>query len=846
MTSKCIWLHAILIITATSLFAQWGQTNGPGSGTVMCLAMQGTNVLAGNNAGLYHTADNGVTWTTLNNNFPTGVTTIATIDSNIFVGTGFGVYKSTDNGSSWSPDTVGLPFNFGQIVIRSLFISDSIIFAGVEGNGVYKKNVNAINWSSANTGILNVSTTFINQFIESGNIIFAGDDYLGRVYKTVNRGANWTLSNAGIPSNAQITALAANGSSIYAGSRHNQGILISNNQGNSWTSFNSGLPSNVQISSLTSVGSCVFAGTFNYGVYLLLDGDSIWNNVNSGLTNTQVFSLLNGNGFIFAGGWDGISNTKVSKRLLSDFLPSQPGIPSGQNNVCAGASNSYTTSGATLATSYAWSISPSSAGTILNSGLSATVFWNATFVGSANLKVQGVNCFGSGVFSNSYTISISALPSVTVTPSGSTTFCQGNSVVLTSSLASSYVWSNGFTTRNITVSTSGNYSVTITDANGCTASSSATTVVVNSLPTATITPSGATTFCQGSSVTLSASTASSYSWSNGMTAQNITVTNSSSYSVTVTNANGCSASSPAITVVVNPLPTATVTASGATTFCQGNSVTLSASASSSYSWSNGITTQSITVTNSDSYSVTVTNANGCSASSSATTVVVNPLPTAIITASGATTFCQGDSVSLSSSAANNYSWSNGRTTQSITVSSSGNYSVTVTNANGCSAAASAITITVNPLPAKPTISASSATLTSSSQTGNQWYLNGSLITGATSQTYTATQNGDYTVQVTDNNGCSAMSDAHNVTGVGINELDVLVRVYPNPTRKSIVIEFPLNTSQIRILNSVGQVIQSEVISGKTGFNFSLTENGIYFVQVEVGEQSIIKKVTVSK
>ena len=83
------------------------------------------------------------------------------------------------------------------------------------------------------------------------------------------------------------------------------------------------------------------------------------------------------------------------------------------------------------------------------------------------------------------------------------------------------------------------------------------------------------------------------------------------------------------------------------------------------------------------------NNNGCSASSLATNVIVNTLPTPIITPSSLTTFCQGDSVILTANTANSYLWSNSATTQSITVSTSGNYSVLVTDNNGCSAYSSA-------------------------------------------------------------------------------------------------------------------------------------------------------------
>src|SRR5204862_248655 len=87
----------------------------------------------------------------------------------------------------------------------------------------------------------------------------------------------------------------------------------------------------------------------------------------------------------------------------------------------------------------------------------------------------------------------------------------------------------------------------------------------------------------------------------------------------------------------------------------------------------------------------------CGATSAATAVTVNANPaTPAITPSGATTFCAGGSVTLTAPAGFTYSWSSGATTQSIVVTTAGNYSVTVTNANGCSATSAATAVTVNP------------------------------------------------------------------------------------------------------------------------------------------------------
>ncbi|NND94912.1 MAG: T9SS type A sorting domain-containing protein, partial [Flavobacteriales bacterium] len=129
----------------------------------------------------------------------------------------------------------------------------------------------------------------------------------------------------------------------------------------------------------------------------------------------------------------------------------------------------------------------------------------------------------------------------------------------------------------------------------------------------------------------------------------------------------------------------------------GESVTLTSSSAASYLWSTGATTQSITVFNSGNYSVTVTNANGCSRSSAVTPVTVNDLPaTPTITPDGPTTFCETESVTLSSSAEDSYLWNTGAATQSILVTTSGSYSVTVTTADGCSATSASTSVTVNP------------------------------------------------------------------------------------------------------------------------------------------------------
>lgn len=386
---------------------------------------------------------------------------------------------------------------------------------------------------------------------------------------------------------------------------------------------------------------------------------------------------------------------------------------------------------------------------------------------AGNYSVKVINSSACTLTSDTIAISISPLPTVRISPMGPTTFCQGESVTLISSTGKSYLWSTGETTQSIKVSNSGNFSVKMTHENGCSNTSEPITVTVTKLPSATIIASGPTTFCQGESVTLTASEGSNYLWSNGATTKSIIVKDPGNYSVKISNSEGCSLTSNPINVNVNPSFSASISSNGSTTFCEGGSVTLSANSGSSYLWNNGETTQSIIVKKSGSYYVTVTNSSGCKGVSAPTIVNINPAPFSTITASGPTTFCQGGSVTLSTSLGSSYLWSNGATTQSIIVNNSGNYSVKVTNSNGCSSTSTPINVVVaqypeaNILASGPTTinQNESVTLSVNNVVGNtyQWYNGATPINLGTSNNFKATISGSYRIKVTNQFGCYSMS-----------------------------------------------------------------------------------------
>ncbi len=327
------------------------------------------------------------------------------------------------------------------------------------------------------------------------------------------------------------------------------------------------------------------------------------------------------------------------------------------------------------------------------------------------------------------TLTVNPQPSVAI--SGNTAFCEGQNTTLTVTGGSSYLWNNGATTSNITINNGGTYSVTVTDANGC-SSTASQTVTANPLPNITI--SGDTSYCQGGNTMLQANGADNYMWSTGSSDASIQAYNAGTYTVTGTNANGCS-NIAAVSVIENPIYNISV----AESLCQADSYDFCGQ----------------TLTTGGVYSHTLLTTSGCDSVISLT-LTVNPLPTATI--SGETSFCEGQSTTLTATGGVSYLWNDGTTTQNHTVSDVGTYSVTVTDANGCTGTASQ-TVTMKTL---PTITISgdttfcegrNATLTALGGASFVWS-NG--LTNASISVYTS---GSYSVTGTGDNGCSNMAVA---------------------------------------------------------------------------------------
>ncbi|MGJ5640533.1 T9SS type A sorting domain-containing protein, partial [Formosa sp. S-31] len=373
-------------------------------------------------------------------------------------------------------------------------------------------------------------------------------------------------------------------------------------------------------------------------------------------------------------------------------------------------------------------------------------------------------------------VNVTALP---VADAGTNqTIEQGESVTLTATGGTSYKWNTGETTASITVSPNQTrtYTVEVFNDGGC--SDTAQVRVTVNIPTVEVEADAGDdqTICAGESVTLTATGGSAYVWSNGETTESITVSPSETTTYTVTVSEGDVSATDAVTVNVTALPVAD--AGTNQTIEQGESVTLTATGGTSYKWNTGETTASITVTPNQTrtYTVEVFNDGGCSDSANVTVTVEvidggdeegddteDGEASIVIADAGADqTICIGESVTLTASGGSAYVWSNGETTESITVSPSETTTYTVTVSEGDVSATDAVTVNVTALPVadagnNQTIEqGESVTLTATGGTSYKWN------TGETraSITVTPNQTRTYTVEVFNDGGCS---DSANVT-----------------------------------------------------------------------------------
>jgi PKD repeat protein len=373
---------------------------------------------------------------------------------------------------------------------------------------------------------------------------------------------------------------------------------------------------------------------------------------------------------------------------------------------------------------------------------------NQTNTGSIWVKIEDSN----GFYDYDTVFVGLSNPIVQIGPDSS--ICPGDSVMLDagSHPGGSFLWTTSDTSQVIYATTSGQFLVTVTDSVGCTKSDS---MVLNLYIPPTLSLGNDTVVCVGEPVTLDGGAGpvgTTYQWNSGAGTQIVIVTSPGTYSASVTTPGGCAAVD---TLVVTNYPSPGVSLGPDHVEC--GPFTLDAGPGGiAYVWSTGAGTQTINASTAGPYSVTISNQFGCSRSDTVNITMSAP-PT--VNLGPDQLLCNGASVTLNAgNPGMTYLWSNGQTSQSITVSTPGDYLAFVTNAQGCTGVDSiqlgSSNLVVNLGPSASICGPNGTTILDAGNPGSafQW------STGATTQQITVNAVGTYAVTVTDLLGCSAIDN----------------------------------------------------------------------------------------
>ena len=487
---------------------------------------------------------------------------------------------------------------------------------------------------------------------------------------------------------------------------------------------------------------------------------------------------------------------------------------------------------------------------------------------------------GCSATSNTYTVVAATTPTPSITPGFPGTICAGTALTLstTASAGYSYQWYDGASpiagatnSTYLAGTTAGSFSYTVKVTIGsCSATSAVRTLTVNAAPAATVvTPGPSITICAGANNTLTSTTEAgvTYQWYKGFTpvagatnaTYNANTTGAYTMRVTSTSGGGCTATSNSVNVTVNAVPIATITPSGAVSVCTGSTQVLSGTAGvgQTYQWYQdfvpiaGATNLTYTASTPGSYKLVVTKtATGCyDSSATAAVITLNPVPTAPATAaSGLTTFCSGNSVTLTAGAVpggTTYQWNRsgtniaGATNATYVASVAGSYSVIVINAFNCKDTSTPpIVVTVNASPSSTVGLVGTTTFcTGSSLIMNaavlpgytyQWYDNSGLIPGATTSSYTESHSNRDSVVITSAAGC-VTTTAATVT----NEILTPMITYPGST------SFCTGNSLLLTVNATGPGITYQWkkntvnIPGANSSSYAVNTPGIYTCYVNI-------------
>ena len=199
-------------------------------------------------------------------------------------------------------------------------------------------------------------------------------------------------------------------------------------------------------------------------------------------------------------------------------------------------------------------------------------------------------------------------------------------------------------------------------------------------------------------------------------------------------------------------------------------------------------------------------------------------------------------------------WSGSSNTNSIpaTAGSAGGVLTVCANSECGSGPLQYFTVSVDPAPPTPVITRNGATLVTSPAAGYQWYLDNNAIAGAIAQSYTPVQNGTYRVEITGNNGCTAISDPYTFNSVGVNEIgnENSFKIFPNPGAGIFTLQFStgLSCSELFVYDDLGNTVIHTITDRESRatqtIDLSSSPKGIYLLEVRNDMGKFLQKIVV--
>lgn len=186
--------------------------------------------------------------------------------------------------------------------VRALTVNSSNgdVFAATI-DGVWKSTNKGSTWSTFGNPYPTASV--IALFVNNSFLFASGNGGQFRVYRVPVSGGSWTFAGGGMSSNCEVKCFAVNSNGLYAGSS-NCGFLRSTNNGDTWTEMNSGL-TNIQVFAQTTRGvGEMFVSTVGGGVFRSTNSGSTWSPANNG-NSLDLVSITSKAGYVFAGGLNG-------------------------------------------------------------------------------------------------------------------------------------------------------------------------------------------------------------------------------------------------------------------------------------------------------------------------------------------------------------------------------------------------------------------------------------------------------------------------------------------------------------------------------------------------------------